>query len=51
MATMTAENLGFPWATGDPFLFCVHHLDFFIPREMAEGDLQTHSEVVKSEMI
>lgn len=22
-------RLGFPWATQDPFLFCVHHLDFY----------------------
>ena len=29
MSTMTVENLGFPWATRDPFLFCVHHLDFY----------------------
>ncbi|MEC8283501.1 MAG: pirin family protein, partial [SAR324 cluster bacterium] len=29
MATMTVDNLGFPWATRDPFLFCVHHLDFY----------------------
>ena len=29
MSTMTIENLGFPWATRDPFLFCVHHLDFY----------------------
>ena len=21
--------LGFPWRTADPFLFCVHHLDFY----------------------
>lgn len=23
------EKLGFPWTTQDPFLFCVHHLDFY----------------------
>lgn len=23
------EPLGFPWQTQDPFLFCVHHLDFY----------------------
>jgi quercetin 2,3-dioxygenase len=23
------RQLGFPWVTQDPFLFCVHHLDFF----------------------
>ncbi len=23
------EKLGFPWVTQDPFLFCVHHLDFY----------------------
>lgn len=23
------ERLGFPWITQDPFLFCVHHLDFY----------------------
>ena len=23
------HKLGFPWATLDPFLFCVHHLDFY----------------------
>ena len=21
--------LGFPWETSDPFLFCVHHEDFY----------------------
>lgn len=28
-------NLGFPWQTADPFLFCVHHEDFF-PRGNAK---------------
>ena len=23
------KKLGFPWVTLDPFLFCVHHLDFY----------------------
>lgn len=23
------KKLGFPWTTQDPFLFCVHHLDFY----------------------
>jgi redox-sensitive bicupin YhaK (pirin superfamily) len=23
------EKLGFPWPTQNPFLFCVHHLDFY----------------------
>ena len=23
------SRLGFPWVTQDPFLFCVHHLDFY----------------------
>ena len=23
------RQLGFPWETADPFLFCVHHEDFF----------------------
>jgi len=23
------KQLGFPWVTQDPFLFCVHHLDFY----------------------
>ena len=23
------KKLGFPWVTQDPFLFCVHHLDFY----------------------
>lgn len=23
------QKLGFPWITQDPFLFCVHHLDFY----------------------
>ena len=36
MATMTIENLGFPWATRDPFLFCVHHLDFY-PKGNGKG--------------
>ena len=22
-------ELGFPWQTADPFLFCVHHLDHY----------------------
>ena len=36
MATITIENLGFPWATRDPFLFCVHHLDFY-PKGNGKG--------------
>jgi hypothetical protein len=23
------QKMGFPWITQDPFLFCVHHLDFY----------------------
>ncbi len=26
---VSARPLGFPWATRDPFLFCVHHLDHY----------------------
>ena len=26
---MHISPLGFPWKTEDPFLFCVHHLDFY----------------------
>lgn len=29
MAILQIENLGFPWSTQDPFLFCVHHLDHY----------------------
>ena len=29
--------LGFPWGTRDPFLFCVHHLDFYPPGNEALG--------------
>jgi redox-sensitive bicupin YhaK (pirin superfamily) len=25
----STKTLGFPWQTQDPFLFCVHHLDFY----------------------
>lgn len=28
-AILKIEKLGFPWTTKDPFLFCVHHLDFY----------------------
>jgi quercetin 2,3-dioxygenase len=28
-AILRIKKLGFPWATQDPFLFCVHHLDYF----------------------
>ncbi len=28
-AILKIEKLGFPWTTQDPFLFCVHHLDFY----------------------
>ncbi|MEZ4380686.1 MAG: pirin family protein [Nannocystaceae bacterium] len=28
-AILTLFELGFPWATFDPFLFCVHHEDFY----------------------
>ena len=28
-AILNNKKLGFPWATQDPFLFCVHHLDFY----------------------
>ena len=26
---ISVNNLGFPWETKDPFLFCVHHEDFY----------------------
>jgi redox-sensitive bicupin YhaK (pirin superfamily) len=26
---ITVNSLGFPWETQDPFLFCVHHEDFY----------------------
>lgn len=26
---ISAKPLGFPWETSDPFLFCVHHADFY----------------------
>ncbi len=26
---ISVNNLGFPWETQDPFLFCVHHEDFY----------------------
>jgi hypothetical protein len=28
-AIIGIKKLGFPWVTQDPFLFCVHHLDFY----------------------
>jgi redox-sensitive bicupin YhaK (pirin superfamily) len=28
-AVFDVVELGFPWRTFDPFLFCVHHLDFY----------------------
>lgn len=28
-AIVSVNELGFPWATQDPFLFCVHHEDFY----------------------
>ncbi len=28
-AILDVKELGFPWLTQDPFLFCVHHLDFY----------------------
>jgi len=28
-AILNIRKLGFPWVTQDPFLFCVHHLDFY----------------------
>jgi redox-sensitive bicupin YhaK (pirin superfamily) len=28
-AILDIKKLGFPWVTQDPFLFCVHHLDFY----------------------
>jgi len=28
-AIRNIKKLGFPWVTQDPFLFCVHHLDFY----------------------
>jgi redox-sensitive bicupin YhaK (pirin superfamily) len=32
-AVLSVSPMGFPWQTQDPFLFCVHHLDFY-----PEGD-------------
>ncbi len=26
---LSVQPLGFPWQTADPFLFCVHHADFY----------------------
>ncbi|MCB0663557.1 MAG: pirin family protein, partial [Saprospiraceae bacterium] len=26
---LSVKQLGFPWETSDPFLFCVHHEDFY----------------------
>lgn len=45
MAILEVGPLGFPWKTKDPFLFCVHHLDFYpegnekmeVEREALEG--------------
>ena len=28
-AIIRIKKLGFPWETSDPFLFCVHHLDYY----------------------
>ena len=28
-AILNIKKLGFPWITQDPFLFCVHHLDYY----------------------
>jgi redox-sensitive bicupin YhaK (pirin superfamily) len=28
-AIFDIKRLGFPWVTQDPFLFCVHHLDYY----------------------
>lgn len=28
-AVLSVQPLGFPWETSDPFLFCVHHEDFY----------------------
>ena len=28
-AILQIKKLDFPWITQDPFLFCVHHLDFY----------------------
>ena len=29
MAIKSIKPLGFPWQTQDPFLFCVHHEDYY----------------------
>lgn len=29
MGILRSVELGFPWVTADPFLFCVHHLDYY----------------------
>ena len=44
-AVLGTAPLGFPWQTQDPFLFCVHHEDFYPagtesfgpPKKMLEG--------------
>jgi quercetin 2,3-dioxygenase len=34
---MSIRPLGFPWETLDPFLFCVHHEDFYPAGNAAQG--------------
>jgi redox-sensitive bicupin YhaK (pirin superfamily) len=34
---LNVQNLGFPWPTIDPFLFCVHHNDAYPPGNASMG--------------
>jgi len=42
------KKLGFPWQTSDPFLFCVHHEDFF-PK--GNGELGPEKSLLKGRNI
>lgn len=42
------QPLGFPWATQDPFLFCVHHLDKY---PQGNQDLSVDHDALKGRMI
>lgn len=45
-AVLNIKQLGFPWETSDPFLFCVHHEDFYPEGNDSMGPKNTSGRMI-----